>query len=254
MMILRMHRFRYCWAALLAAVWAPLEAQPVTGLRLVQQGTQLELRLSPASGFGGLVSNVQATLKAPAGASLSGWAAPAAWLPIGPSGPPVTIGDTVYQRVSGTGLLTLAAAGQPWNAGDTPPVLYAASSTSAAWTLAGSGWTGLENGAAYVELDGVPVTGAVRSEIRTSVYPEPAGWIWDLYPNPASGSAWLRWEGVPLRGWILRDLQGREVLRGTLQGRAGQQRIPLGDLPAGLYMVQPAGPEGIGAPRLLAIE
>lgn len=249
-----MRIFRYSWAALLPLIWTPLAAQPVTGLVLIQQGTQLELRLSPASGFSGLVSNVQATLKAPAGASLSGWAAPAAWLPIGPSGPPVVIGDTVYQRISGAGLLTLAAVAQAWSTGDTPPVLYVASSTSAAWTLAGSTWTGLENGAAYVELDGVPVTGAVRSEIRTSVYPAPAGWTWDLYPNPASGSAWLRWEGMPLRGWILRDLQGREVLRGALQGRTGQQQLPLDGLPAGLYVVHPEGIEGQFAPQLLAVE
>jgi hypothetical protein len=223
--------------------------QPLTDFAARAAGGKLELLLIPQGAFSGWATNLQFTLSWPSGGAAPSLSQPAlagSYLPIAPAGAPAERGGRLYQKYAGFGLVSLAQAGASWQAGDSIAVAQVGLPPgSPPYRVEQDAWVSENNGSIYVELNGVPVTGA----LSTSLEAQAAGGL-AIFPNPAASLLHVR-PPAALRGasLALLNAEGRQVL--LLQAErlsAGEDwQFPLPPLPPGIYFLRLSGLEGARA-------
>lgn len=143
--------------------------EPDVDIHTVDQGTgQLDVVLTPDGDFFGWVSDIDLTVRWPAGSgttigALIQNAEVAEYLPMHAVGTTVTAGGFNYQRFHGEGVKSIANAGDAWLAGEGIVLMSLPIFGSAQGLLiANDDWT-VTNEAAYaIELNGAEHTGSVE--------------------------------------------------------------------------------------------
>lgn len=149
----------------------PVFSQPLVDICLNNTGTTLEVIITPDGSFQGVVSNIQFSIKSDNSAiTFSSPVNSFGYISMAKAGGETTVASDVYHKFAGFGFVNMSFFSATW-AANTPIVLctITPSSLAATFTIADDGWTAVNNGDYYTELNGLEKTGIIGSCAALSV-------------------------------------------------------------------------------------
>lgn len=221
--------------------------EPDVAIRAEDQGTGvLNIILTPQSDFFGWVTDLDFTVRWPAGSGLSLGepmqdAAVAEYIPIEKIGGEVTAGGFTYQKFHGEGVKSIANSDDAWRAGQDVIVLSVAMFGQVPGiAVVSDDWTSANEGDYSIILNGEDHTGPIEGialslpartadDIRATAFPTPQGF--DLMVDLPDGARTASFSLFNAAGQLIWN-----TIRERAQGRTNLTAAT-GPIPDGLYIL-----------------